>query len=137
MNSEATMNSEHLELMASFFLGGRLLATSRWATCGGRLTLDLGFVATVDSGPLRRFRFSFDPRWDPLSISEYFARLWPLRRRNNVISTQYSRNRAASWDEGRGFLLEINALEAVFCAVSRSPSQRKRIFKWLMQLSRK
>ncbi len=74
------------------------------------------------------FGLSWDAGWHHLSISQYFVRLCHLRRGIHVVSALYPCNQAASWDEGRRFLLEINALEAVFCAVSRSPSRKMRTF---------
>ena len=58
-----------------------------------------------------------------------FASIWLLSATLGVEMMLFQRcnfiNRAASWDEGRRFRLEIYALEAAFCAVSRRPSQRK------------
>ncbi len=93
-----------------------------------RINVLFGLTVTSDSGQVGYFGVSRDSGWYPLFICQYFVRLWPLKHGDNVISELYSINRAASWDEGRRFLLEIYALEAVFCAVSRSPSQRKRTF---------
>lgn len=97
----------------------------------------LGFSGQVDTEErLRPGNCELGPKlgrlraaaWDPLFNYLDFARLCDPRRRNNVVFTSCSRDRAANWDEGRRFLPEINALEAVVCAVSRSPSQRKEEF---------
>ena len=74
------------------------------------------------------FGLSWDAWWHHLSISHYFVRLCDLGCGIHVVSASDPSNQAASWDEGRRFLLEINALEAVFCAVSRSPSRKMRTF---------